>query len=100
MSVKRTGTASQGASRGHPAVVQAKDAVGRAAGQLLVVGDEQQRRTTGADVIDQEGDDLGGGLAVEVAGRLVGDQYLWPVDQGAGQGHALLLAAGQLGRAV
>ena len=40
----------------------------------------------------------GGG--VEVAGRLVGQQQARLVGQGAGDGDALLLAAGQLGRLV
>ena len=33
------------------------------------------------------------GLVVQVAGRLVGQQQAWAVHQGAGNGHALLLAA-------
>jgi hypothetical protein len=41
-----------------------------------------------------------GGVAVEGTGRLVGQQNRRPVDQGAGQGDALLLAAGQLAGAV
>ena len=40
--------------------------------------------------------DLDAGLAVEVAGRFVGQQEGRLVDQGAGDGHALLLAAGKL----
>lgn len=46
----------------------------------------------------QELHDADGGLRVEVAGRLVGDQQGGPVDEGAGDGDALLLAAGQLAR--
>ena len=38
--------------------------------------------------------DLFAGLAVEVAGRLVGKDQPWLVDQRPGNGHALLLAAG------
>ena len=40
------------------------------------------------------------GLRVERAGRLVGQDQLRPVDQRARDRHALLLAAGQLGRRV
>src|SRR5258708_35893802 len=39
---------------------------------------------------------LDGGLAVEVAGRFVGEEDLRLVDEGAGDGHALLLAAREL----
>src|SRR5699024_5324307 len=42
--------------------------------------------------------DLGGGIRVEVAGGLVGKQDEWAVDGGAGDGHALLLAAGKFVR--
>ena len=45
-------------------------------------------------------DDLAAGLGVEVAGRLVGEQDARPVDEGAGDGGALHLAAGQLARPV
>src|SRR5262249_48866895 len=40
--------------------------------------------------------DLVAGPRVEVASRLVGEDHLRIVDQGAGDGDALLLAAGQL----
>ena len=36
------------------------------------------------------------GVGVEVSGRLVGQQHQRPVDEGAGDRHALLLATGQL----
>src|SRR5260221_11458897 len=35
------------------------------------------------------------GTAIQVAGRLIGQQQGWAVDERAGDGHALLLAAGQ-----
>ena len=41
-------------------------------------------------------EDLGAGAAVEVAGRLVGEDDLRPARQGARHGDALLLAAGEL----
>jgi len=39
-------------------------------------------------------------VLVEIAGGLVGEEDAWPVHEGAGQGHALLFAAGKLGRVV
>ena len=47
-----------------------------------------------------EVEDLGAGAGVEVAGRLVGEHDVGPGVEGAGDGDALLLAAGQLARAV
>ena len=41
-----------------------------------------------------------GGRRIEIAGRLVGEQHFGPVGDGAGNRHALLLAAGELRRAV
>ena len=43
-------------------------------------------------------EDVRGRLAVEVAGGLVGEHQVGVVDERAGDGHALLLAAGELGR--
>src|SRR6478672_5392686 len=37
-------------------------------------------------------------FCVEVAGRFVGEQYLWRVGKGAGNGDTLLFAARELGR--
>ena len=48
----------------------------------------------------QDVHDLDGGLGVERAGRLVGQQDLGVVDKGAGNGHALHLATGHLVRAL
>ena len=45
-------------------------------------------------------EDLAAGARVEVAGRLVGEHDRRPRDERAGDRHALLLAAGELGRAV
>ena len=45
-------------------------------------------------------EDLVGALAVEIAGRLVGDDDLRVGDDGARDRHALLLAAGELARVV
>ena len=48
----------------------------------------------------QEAEHLGAAGAVEVAGRLVGEDDLRPAGQRAGAGDPLLLAAGELGRPV
>ena len=48
----------------------------------------------------EEVEDLLAGLGVQVAGGLVGQQQGRVVDQGPGDGHPLLLAAGELGRLV
>ena len=45
-------------------------------------------------------EDLAGGGAVEVAGRLVGDEQVGVGDDRPGDGHALFLAAGELARIV
>jgi hypothetical protein len=43
-----------------------------------------------------QGDDLGAGVAVEIGGGLVGEHQRRCGGQGAGDGHALALAAGEL----
>ena len=65
---------------------------------LQVVRDEHQGRLAPALQAEQQVDDLLAGLAVEVAGRLVGQDDLRARAQGAGDGDALLLAAGELRR--
>ena len=47
-------------------------------------------------LLEQAIDDELTGIAVEVPGRFVGEQQLWSGDEGAGDRHALLLAARQL----
>jgi hypothetical protein len=82
-----------------PAVAQVDDAV-RHAGDGGVVGDDDRG---GADLVVDAGDDLEdelAGLVVERPGRLVAEQHLGPLDDGAGDGDALLLAAGELRRKV
>ena len=50
--------------------------------------------------VAQQAHDIAAGVGVEVAGRLVGQQHVRAVDQGAGDGSPLHLAAGQLARPV
>ena len=72
--------------------------VGRG-GDLGVVGDEDDRPAGVVELVEQR-HDLGAGMAVEVAGRLVGQDQRGFGDDRPGDGDALLLAAGQLGRLV
>jgi hypothetical protein len=39
-------------------------------------------------------------FGVEISGRFVGEQYLWRVGKGAGDGDTLLFAARELGRVM
>jgi hypothetical protein len=57
------------------------------------VGDHNQGFAL-ADELAKEGKDFAGGAEVEVAGGFVGDDERGIVGQGAGNGGALLLAAG------
>jgi hypothetical protein len=50
--------------------------------------------------VAQQGKDLAAGRRVQVARRLVGEHHRRAGDERAGDGHALLLAARELGRAV
>jgi hypothetical protein len=61
------------------------------------------RRDQGGDALGphhglQQPHDLPAGLRVQLAGRLVGDQQFRAPGQRPGDGHPLLLAAGQLVR--
>src|SRR5262245_36249968 len=82
-----------------PAVDEADDA--RATrGDHRVVGDEEQGRAALCLQRKHQVDDEAACLAIEVAGRLVGQQEVRLDDEGAGQRHTLLLAARQLARIV
>ena len=59
------------------------------------MGGHQHGGAGPVDPVEQPHDALAGG-GVEVAGRLVGQQDQRPVDEGPGDRHPLLLAAGQL----
>ena len=65
-----------------------------------VVGDHHDGLGEAVDGVAHEAEDLGAGAAVEVAGRLVGEDQLGLVGERAGDGDALLLAAGQFARSV
>ena len=69
-------------------------------GDPLVVGGDQGGAAFLADQAEEFGeDDVGGGL-VEIAGGLVGEDQSRAVGERAGDRDALLLAAGELARAV
>ena len=62
----------------------------------LVVGDDEAGRALGPDEVAQDAQDLLGGRAIELAGRLVGEQQRRPGGQGHRERDPLLLAARQL----
>ena len=65
-----------------------------------VVGDHDDGLAELVDGGAQEGEDLATRAGVEVARRLVGEDQIRPGSQGAGDGDALLLATGELTRAM
>jgi hypothetical protein len=81
------------------AVAQHDQAIG-VRGGLGVVGHHHHGLAEVVDRLAQHAQDLVARLGVEVAGRLVGEHHRRLRDQRARHRHALLLAAGQLGRAV
>jgi hypothetical protein len=64
------------------------------------VRDKKHRHAPLLTQLAQEREHLAAALRVEVAGRLVAHQQLWPVDERSCQRDALLLAAGELHRPV
>ena len=81
-----------------PALVEHHDPVGQRERLLLVVGDEDRRDAERALQLAQLDLELLAQLAVERAERLVEQQDLGLEDEGAGERHALLLAARELAR--
>ncbi len=71
------------------------DAVGPR-GDARVVGHEHDRQPALAAGLGQEVEDLGAGLGVQVARRLVGEDQGWVVGERTHDGGALLLAAAEL----
>ena len=69
-------------------------------GNPQVMGDDDQGDALLTVESQQQFDDVLCSLAIEVAGGLVGEQQLWLTDEGAGNGHSLALAPGELCRAV
>ena len=83
---------------GDPTVGEEDDAV-RVARGYRVVGDHHDRLAELAHGVTHEREDLGAGRAVEVAGRLVGEDDLRAARQRTRHGDALLLPARQFVRA-
>ncbi len=73
------------------------DDAARAAGHRHVVGDDDHRAAFGVDFVE-DSKHLFAAAAVERAGRLVRQDHIGAVDQRAGDGDTLLLAAGKLPR--
>ena len=65
-----------------------------------VVGDHDDGLPELVHAATQQGEHVGGGAGVEVAGGFVGEDHCWAAGEGSGAGHPLLLAAGQLAGAV
>ena len=65
----------------------------RGGGHIRIVGDEDHRHARRVEVVEQR-HHLGARCAVEVPGRLIGQQEAGLGHQGAGDRHALLLATG------
>ena len=80
---------------GDLAVLQGNDAGGILLGQLRVVGDHDHQAVLGH--LLQQLHHLDGGLGVQRAGGLVGQEDVRIVDQGPGDGHPLHLPARHLG---
>ena len=68
--------------------------------QIVIMRRDHRDEACLLDELQKLVKDAAGGFRVEIAGRLVGEQHERSVGDGAGDGDALLLAAGQLGRTV
>ena len=82
-----------------PAVLHPDDPVSKRRDHR-VVRDDDHRGVVRVAHVRQEREHLHAGLAVQRAGRLVAQQQGGVLAQRTGDGHALLLAAGELGREV
>ena len=83
----------------HKPVVQGHPPV-HPAGQFHVMGRDQGRKPGCPDDGVERLENMDSGFRIEIAGRLVGEQYCWAVGDCAGNRDPLLLAAGQFGRPV
>ena len=66
-------------------------------GQVTIMRDHQDRLPPINELL-KEADHRLCGCAIQVASRLIGDNQWWIIGQGAGNGHALLLTTGDVGR--
>ena len=65
-------------------------------GELVVMGDDDQGDAMFGSQIEEDFHDLGAVLGIEVTGGFIGEKHFGLVDDGPGDGDALLLAAGEL----
>src|ERR1700722_2335130 len=86
--------AGRGMVAGDDTVADSDNAVG-VLGDIWLVGYDDDRVAVGMEVVE-ESHDLVAGLGVQVSGGLVGQDDRGLVDQGAGDGDALALAAREL----
>jgi len=91
------GVARRRSGVGEMAVRDDQNAVGKVH-QLAVVGRRDGGDSLGVRHAPDQSHDLAAGLRVKLAGRLVREEQLGVVGQGAGDADSLLLAAGQLVR--
>ncbi len=82
-----------------PAVEEAHDAAGLPGLRLVVGHHHDGAALLSVEAVEQL-HDLDAHLGIQVAGRLVGEEDLRVARDGAGDGHALALAAGELRREV
>ncbi len=82
-----------------PALAEAEDALA-ACGEGAVMGDQQQGRALLPVEAEEQVAYPAAGLAIEVAGRLVGEQQRRPGHEGTSDGDTLLLASGEGARQV
>ena len=99
LDVRNRGGASVHLHVGHAAAVEADEAIGHGR-ERGVVRDDEHRDAVAATRVLQQLQYLLAGLVVERAGGLVAQQQLGVLGDGAGDGHALLLAARKLRREV
>src|SRR5688572_19421357 len=93
-----SGTGLAGVSRAiarHHAAFESNDG-SRAARQFLVVGYEDEGGAGFSVEVEEKFDDAMARLGIEIAGGFVGEEDLRAIDEGARDGHALLLATGKL----
>ncbi|MNP68562.1 hypothetical protein D3C76_1645380 [compost metagenome] len=83
----------------HLAVLEVDDLV-RHRRQCRVVGDDQHRDLLPAAHVLEQLQNLLARIVIQSAGRLIAQQQLRLLGDGAGDGYPLLLPAGELGREV
>ena len=79
----------------HDAAVHEQDAVGHVPGKVHLMGDDDHGGLAVGEVA-QDAEDFAGQLGVEGAGRLIEAEDVRVEGQRTGDGHPLLLAAGEL----